>query len=344
MDRLRALGSDSALRWFAVASLVMNIVIIVTGGLVRLTDSGLGCPTWPQCTPGSYTPHAALGVHGAIEFSNRMLTFVLMIIAALTFIAALLHRSADRGYLRKVGWLTFALGFGIPFQGVIGGITVRTHLNPYVVALHTLDSMVLVALSVWLIRLTWSIGARIVSRRTRALTVITFGLAWLVVCLGTVVTGSGPHAGDVHARRTGLDPAVVAHVHAGAVYLLVAATIGCLVLLRNRAALFLLLLEVAQAIIGFVQYYSNLPIGLVSVHMLGAAGTMALAANLLCSVRLAPRPDPGAESGLRADSGPVSDLPASAGLPKSGRPVPSASRPTHRSGPATATRPAPDRA
>jgi len=347
MGRLTALRSNSALRGFAVASLIMNIVIIVTGGLVRLTDSGLGCPTWPQCSPGSYTPHAALGVHGVIEFSNRMLTFMLMIIAALTFIVALLHRTDDRRYRRRVRWLTFGLGLGIPFQGVIGGITVRTHLNPYVVALHTLDSLVLVALSVWLIRITWSVPTRIVAGRTRALSVITFGLAWVVVCLGTVVTGSGPHAGDIHARRTGLNPADVVHVHSGAVYLLVAATIGCLILLRNRAAMFLLLLEVAQAIVGFVQYYSNLPIGLVSVHMLGAAATMALAANLLCSVRLSPPPGSanGSETGsqLRADSEPASDHPASAVLPRPSQPAPAGSRPTHRSGPATAAPPAPDR-
>lgn len=343
MGRLNVAVPVSRLRWFAVSSLVLNILIIVTGGLVRLTDSGLGCPTWPQCTPGSYTPHSALGVHGAIEFSNRMLTFVLMINAALTFIAALLHRSGDRGQDRKLRWLAFALGFGIPFQGVIGGITVRTHLNPYVVALHTLDSMILVALSVWLLRLTWPAPARPVGRRTRLLSVITFGLAWLVVCLGTVVTGSGPHAGDVHARRTGLNPADVSHLHSGAVYLLVAATIGCLVLIRNRATMYLLLIEVAQAIVGFLQYYNNLPIGLVAVHMLGAAGTMALASNLLCSVRLdrgGPFGDGG--SGLRADSEPASHHPASAAPPPPSQPTPAASRPMRRCGPAAATPPAPD--
>lgn len=335
MGRLSLSRFGSALRWLAVASLIMNVVIIVTGGLVRLTDSGLGCPTWPQCTPGSYTPHAALGVHGVIEFSNRMITFILIIFAVLTFVAALLHRSGDRRLDRKVRWLAFALGFGIPFQGVIGGITVLTQLNPYVVALHMLDSMVLVALAVWLVRLTWPAPARPVGGRVRLLTVITFGLAWVVVSLGTVVTGSGPHAGDLQSRRTGLNPADISHLHSGAVYLLVAATIGCLVLLRSRAALLLLLVEIAQGVIGFVQYYSNLPIGLVAVHMLGAATTMALAANLLCSVRLG--------SAVTTDSAPVSDLPASAGLPTPGPPVPAGFRPTPHSGPATATPPEPDR-
>ena len=332
MGRLNLPQSGSTLRWMAVASLIMNIVIIITGGLVRLTDSGLGCPTWPQCTIGSYVPHSALGVHGVIEFSNRMLTFVLIIIAALTFIAAMLHRSQDRRLDRKLRWLTFALGFGIPIQGVIGGITVLTKLNPYVVALHMLDSMALVALAVWLVRLTWPAPARPVGARTRLLSVITFGLAWVVVSLGTVVTGSGPHAGDVHSRRTGLNPADISHLHSGAVYLLVAATIGCLVLVRHRAALLLLLVEIAQGIIGFAQYYNQLPIGLVAVHVLGAASTMALASNLLCSVR------------LRSGSAPASHHPASVGRPTPEQPIPAASRPMHHSGPAVATPPAPDQA
>ena len=337
MGRLTLPRSGRALRVMAVVSLIMNIVIIVTGGLVRLTDSGLGCPTWPQCTPGAYTPHAALGVHGVIEFSNRMITFVLIVIAVLTFVAALLHNSGDRRLDHKVRWVSFAIGIGIPFQGVIGGITVLTRLNPYVVALHMLDSMILVALAVWLVRLTWPAPARRVGPAARTLSVITFGLAWVVVCLGTVVTGSGPHAGDLQSHRTGLNPADISHLHSGAVYLLVAATIGCIVLLRNRAAVLLLLVELGQGAIGFVQYYSNLPIGLVAVHMLGAASTMALAANLLCSVRLR-----SGRSDVRAGSAPASDRRASAGHPTPGQTVPAESRPMHRSGQATAVQPAPD--
>jgi heme a synthase len=324
------------LRWLAVSSLVLNIVIIVTGGLVRLTDSGLGCPTWPECTPGSYVPHSQLGVHGVIEFSNRMITFVLIANAVITFIAAWLYRRPDGSTDRRLRWLTFALGLGIPLQGVIGGITVLTQLNPYVVALHLLDSMVLVALAVWLVRLTWPAPAREVGPRARLLTVVTFGLAWVVVCLGTVVTGSGPHAGDLHAHRTGLNPADISHLHAAAVYLLVAATIACLVAVRNRAALLLLLVEIGQAVVGFAQYYSNLPIGLVTVHMLGAASTMALAANLLCSVRLRPR--------VRSDSAPASDHQASAGLPPSAPPTPVESQPMRRSGPEAAAQPGSGRA
>jgi cytochrome c oxidase assembly protein subunit 15 len=319
-------------RWLpglAIASLVMNVVIIVTGGLVRLTDSGLGCPIWPRCSAGSYTPHPALGVHGQIEFGNRLLTFVLIIIALATFVAALLYRRADGSPDRKLRWLTFAMGAGIPFQGVIGGITVLTHLNPYIVALHMLDSLVLVALAAWLVRLTWRAGSRPVSPAARILSFVTFGLSWLVVCLGTVVTGSGPHAGDVHAVRTGLNPGDVSHLHSGAVYLLVAATITSLVVFRSRAAAALLALELAQGVVGFVQYYSNLPIGLVAVHLLGAAGTIALSSNLLCSVRRRRPADDLYQDGagrVRSESGPDAGRPASTGTRQPGSAAPAESR------------------
>ncbi|QDP97509.1 heme A synthase [Microlunatus elymi] len=291
----RRLGSPTWLRRLAVLSLVMNIVIIITGGLVRLTDSGLGCPTWPQCTPGAYTPHPALGVHGAIEFGNRLITFILMIVALITWISTLLYRRADRTPDRKLRWLSFGIGVGIPFQGVIGGITVLTHLNPYVVALHMLNSLVLVTLATWLVRLTWPAPAKEVGPRARLLSMITFALAWVVVCLGTVVTGSGPHAGDVKAVRTGLNPLDVSHVHSFSVYLLTAATIVSIIVLRNRAAVLLLIIELIQGGIGFAQYFSGLPIQLVILHIAGAAGTIALAANLLYSVRLK-RPAPNTAS------------------------------------------------
>lgn len=278
-------GSPAWVRRLAVASLVMNMVLIVSGGLVRLTDSGLGCPTWPQCSAGSYTPHAALGIHGVIEFGNRMLTFILMFVALVTWIAALLHRRADGTPDRRLRWLTFGMGMGIPFQGVIGGITVRTHLNPYVVALHMLDSLVLVSLAVWLVRLTWPVVARQVTRRVKIVAAAAFVLTWVVVCLGTIVTGSGPHAGNIEAHRTGLNAVTVSHLHATAVYLLVAATLVVLIMLRgHRPALLLLIIEVCQGVIGFVQYYNGLPIPVVELHLLGAASTMAAAANLFLSV------------------------------------------------------------
>jgi len=282
---LTKLGSATGIRRLAVASLVMNIGIILSGGLVRLTDSGLGCPTWPQCSAGSYTPHQALGIHGVIEFTNRTFTFILMFIALITWIAALAYRRADGSPDRRLRWLTFGMGLGIPFQGVIGGITVHTDLNPYVVALHMLDSLVLVALSVWLVRLTWPVSPRQVASRVKGVAGIAFAASWVVVCLGTIVTGSGPHAGDLEAHRTGLNAVTISHLHAAAVYLLVAATLAVIVLLRgHRPAVILLIIEVSQGIVGFVQYYNGLPIGVVELHLLGAACTIAGAANLFLSI------------------------------------------------------------
>lgn len=133
-------------RW-AWASLIANIGIIVTGAVVRLTESGLGCPTWPRCTAQSFVPHQSLGIHGAIEFGNRLLTYVLVVVAVATWIAV--WRWA--GSTRALRQLATALALGIPLQGVIGGITVLTNLNPWIVALHLLLSFALVSGAVLLI-------------------------------------------------------------------------------------------------------------------------------------------------------------------------------------------------
>lgn len=287
----RGLRSGPALRRWAVASLVVNLVIVVTGALVRLTDSGLGCPTWPRCTELSYVAHPELGYHGAIEFGNRLLTFVLVIVALLTWLTAMLYREHGQPRMDVV-LLTTVMALGIPAQAVIGGITVLTHLNPFLVALHLIVSFLLIALSVALIRRTRNVAAVEVRPAPAVLARVTFALMWLVVWLGTVVTGSGPHAGDEHAARTGFDPQLVTQLHASAVYLLVAATIACVVLLRIRAALALLAAELLQATVGIAQYHLGLPVWLVALHLLGAASSMALAANVVLSVRLAPAVNP----------------------------------------------------
>ena len=155
----RPVRGARSLRIGSVASLVANIGIVVTGGVVRLTSSGMGCPTWPRCTEDSYVSHPELGIHGAIEFGNRLLTFVLIAVALLTFVAALRYRDGT-GKRRDLRWLAAGMALGIPAQAVIGGISVWTQLNPFVVALHFIVSMVLIALSVWLIRKVWSIPGR----------------------------------------------------------------------------------------------------------------------------------------------------------------------------------------
>jgi cytochrome c oxidase assembly protein subunit 15 len=282
---------------------VGNIGIVVTGGLVRLTGSGLGCPTWPRCTESSFVAHPALGVHGAIEFGNRLLTFVLIGIAVLTLISAVRYRDApgrsDRagaGRRRKLRLLAAGMALGIPAQGVIGGLTVLTGLNPYLVGLHLLLSTVLISLSVWLVRLTWQVPARPIPRSLAALPAVTLGLLWVAVVIGTVLTGSGPHAGDSRVPRNDLDGLLLTNLHSGLVYATIAATLLCLALLRSRAALLLLAVEVVQAGIGIAQYNMGLPIGLVALHLLGASLAIAAATNLMLSIRRLP-----------AAPGPVSD-------------------------------------
>ena len=280
---LRIVRGPYALRRWAVVSLIMNIVIVVTGGLVRLTGSGLGCPTWPRCTQDSYVSHPQLGIHGAIEFGNRLLTLVLVVAAVLTFVSALLYREDGRPRT-DMRWLTGGLALGIPLQGVIGGIAVLTQLNPYVVGLHFVLSMVLIALAVLLVRKTWHLAAVTATRLSVITTRVTFGLMWLAVWLGTLVTGSGPHAGDENAPRNALDGMLLTRLHTSVVYATVAASVICFVLLRSRAVVLLLLVELVQVGIGMAQYQMGLPIWLVALHLLGASLAIATVTNLMLSV------------------------------------------------------------
>jgi cytochrome c oxidase assembly protein subunit 15 len=280
---LRQPTSRSVERW-AWAAVVANTVIILTGGLVRLTGSGLGCPTWPKCTDSSFVPHRELGLHGVIEFGNRMLTYVLIAVVVATFVAVWRWSGTSRP-LRRLAAL---IALGVPFQGVIGGITVLTDLNPWIVSLHLLLSLLLVSASVLLVVRVRGTSPAGVSPRARALVIATYAVLWAVVYLGTVVTGSGPHAGDDQAPRNMLDPQVMSHVHAVAVYVLVALTIGCCLLLRGapvvRLAVGLLIAEIAQGTIGFVQYFTDLPIALVATHLVGAALLVAVATRLFVEI------------------------------------------------------------
>ena len=276
-------------QWWTMATLVANTVIILTGGLVRLTGSGLGCPTWPRCTDNSFVPHAELGVHGIIEFGNRMLTYVLIAVVIATVVVV--WRWA--GTIRSLRWHAGLIAAGVPFQGVIGGISVLTELNPWVVGLHLVFSMVLVSACTWLVLRVRPPDAAQASARARGLAVAAYALSWVVVYLGTIVTGSGPHAGDANAPRNGLDPAVMSHVHASGVYLLIAVTLVAVLAARGttffRIAVVLLVVELAQGLIGFVQYYTGLPVVLVAAHLVGAAVLVAAATRLLIRSR-SPQP------------------------------------------------------
>ncbi|WP_299445343.1 heme A synthase [uncultured Phycicoccus sp.] len=274
-------------RW-TWATLVANVVIILTGGLVRLTGSGLGCPTWPRCTDDSFVPHRELGAHGLIEFGNRLLTYVLIAIVLATVVAVWRWAGTSRSLRQHA----VVLAFGIPLQGVVGGITVLTDLNPWIVAVHLLLSLVLVALSVWLVVRVRGVAGPAADRGVRRLAAALYALVWVAVYLGTVVTGSGPHAGDANAPRNGLSPETWSHIHAVAVYALVAVTLALWWAVRGtplrRAATVVLGVELAQGAVGFVQYWTGLPVPLVTLHLLGAAALVAAATWLVLLVNGAP--------------------------------------------------------
>ena len=280
-------GLDRFLRPLGWATLVANCVLVVTGGAVRLTASGLGCPTWPRCTDASFTPHGAYDIHSAIEFGNRMLTFVLVAIAVATFVAAW---QSGRRDLRRIA---LALALSIPAQAVIGGITVLTHLNPWIVSFHLLLSLAIVGLSVVFLQRLDHPEPVVVRGPLVGLAWATFAAAWVVLYVGTIVTGSGPHAGDLDSPRNGLNPLQISQLHADAVFLFVGLTLGLLFAVHalgaarttRQAVLLLLGLELAQGAIGFVQYFTDLPIVLVGLHMLGAASISASVTWVLVRVR-----------------------------------------------------------
>ncbi|WP_353809986.1 COX15/CtaA family protein [Agromyces sp. SYSU T00194] len=263
---------DRRIRVFGWLSLASQIVIVGTGGLVRLTGSGLGCPTWPRCTDESFVATPEMGVHGVIEFGNRLLTFVLIAIALITFV--LLWRL--RRQRRDLFWIAFALGAGIPLQGVVGGITVLTQLNPYVVGLHFVVSAGLVALATVLVHrmhLVPGPRTRVVPGWYAGLAHATSAVLLVTLLAGIVTTGSGPHAGDGGAARTGLDPEFVQHVHAWPAYVLLALTLVLLIagfargLAPWRWALALLAVEAVQITVGLIQANTGLPPFLVGAHM-----------------------------------------------------------------------------
>ena len=274
----------SARLWpLAWATLVANVVLVVTGGAVRLTGSGLGCPTWPRCTSTSFTPHGALDVHSAIEFGNRMLTFVLVVIAVATFVAAWVSQRRD------VRLLAFVLALGIPAQAIIGGVTVLTDLNPWVVSFHLLCSLAILGVSVLFLHRLSGFGPGPSPGSLRTLARLAFAAAWVVLYLGTVVTGSGPHAGDADAARNGLDPLQVSQLHADSVFLFLGLCVGLYFAARvsgfsTLPLRVLLAVIVLQGAVGFVQYVTDLPVVLVALHMLGAALVSASVTWVLVSV------------------------------------------------------------
>ncbi|MER7985752.1 COX15/CtaA family protein [Streptomyces noursei] len=262
----------------ALATVVMAVIIVVTGGAVRLTESGLGCSTWPKCTPDSLTPTAAMGINGLIEFGNRLLTYVLCAVIGL-FIIAARARAPRRRALTRLGWAQFWIVMG---NAVWGGIVVLTGLNPYLVAAHFLLTSALLTVAV----LSWQRAKEgdeeprdVVARPVRQLSWLLVAATGALTVIGTVVTGTGPHAGDAHkVHRIPLNWQEVTQLHVDFVYVVVGLSVALWFALRavkapaaaRRTALELLGCIALQGVIGYVQYFSGLPEIVVGLHMLGS--------------------------------------------------------------------------
>ena len=280
---------------WAIANVAANVLLVVTGGGVRVTGSGLGCPTWPQCTSGNIAPVPGneMGIHSVIEFGNRLLTWVLVAVAVATFFAVIRRRPVDRLARR----LALIVALGVPLQGLIGGITVLTNLNPWVVSLHFVATMVIISVATWLaIRVRPREGSLTVDAAgdqtpvLRRLAVILawaiYATTWVTIYFGTIVTGSGPHSGDDIAMRNGLRFDQMAVLHADAVWVLVGLTAAIIALAvaglstLRRSTMIFAAIVLLQGVLGYVQYVLHVPGGLVILHMFGAAILM-IGATLL---------------------------------------------------------------
>ncbi|MCU1432407.1 MAG: cytochrome oxidase assembly [Actinotalea sp.] len=287
-------------RRILLANLVGQVLIVVTGGVVRLTGSGLGCSTWPECEPGRFTPvmHDAVSWHPLIEFGNRTLSGVLVALGLAT--AWTVWRARHRALpYRLLGLVPLA---GVLVQAVVGGLTVLVDLHPAVVGGHFLISMALVAASTALLRRhAEGDGAPqpVVAPLVRTLSWAVAASSVVVLVLGVVVTGSGPHSGDEEvAYRFALDPVAISRMHAAAVWLYVAGVVALVVLTgragrssapapgARRAAVVLLGVTLLQGLVGYVQYLTGLPAVLVAVHMLGASLLVVAQVRQLLSLRV----------------------------------------------------------
>lgn len=274
--------------------------IVITGASVRITGSGLGCSTWPECTPGSFTPtpdQPESPLHAWIEFGNRLLTFILLLNALLLMISILRNKRSE---LRILGLIQI---LGILAQGVLGGITVLTGLNPATVSAHFLLSIVLIAAALSLRQRAHGKTPTDIklAALTRRLARITLALTALVIFAGTIVTGSGPHAGDDLAERFNLDPRMMSWIHADLVIALVGVTVAMLIAIRlgeaeitrsswGVSARNFLIICLAQGLIGYTQYFTGLPELLVGFHILGSVLVWLTVWNLTIKGNVLSRP------------------------------------------------------
>lgn len=288
----------------ALAALVMSVFIVVTGGAVRLTGSGLGCPTWPKCTDDSLTATSEMGLHGAIEFGNRMLTYVLCAAVGWAIIAARSTKPYRRG-LTRLGWVQFWI---VMSNAVLGGIVVLVGLNPYTVAAHFVATSALIAVAtvMWQRTREGDTAPRpLIGKAVQQLVWVLVGASVLLILVGTVVTGAGPHAGDSsEVERMPVDWENVTKLHAVLAWIVVTLTFALWFVLKavdapknplNRTRdLFLILL--AQGVIGYVQYFTDLPEILVGLHMFGSAVTWIAVLRVLLSLRERPLDEIGVQA------------------------------------------------
>jgi cytochrome c oxidase assembly protein subunit 15 len=283
--------SPRVLRLASLTALIVSIIIVFTGGVVRVTSSGLGCPTWPACDPSSLVPTAELGIHGVIEFSNRLFTGVIIVAVGWVIVAARLQRPRNRS-ITRLAWSQFWL---VVANAVAGGVTVLTSLNPWVVAMHFVMAVALLTTTT----LTWQrardtsdegasrgrlssdsmTGGTRMSPTASALSWALAGATLALVLAGTLVSGSGPHSGDSAAvprmpfNWTGI---TVVHGILGAATLAIAVALWLVLsrvenrTARKRVSAFLVI-AVLQSAVGVTQAFTGLPEILVAIHLLGAA-------------------------------------------------------------------------
>jgi cytochrome c oxidase assembly protein subunit 15 len=254
--------------------LFLQSALVVTGGAVRVTGSGLGCPTWPECVPGSYLPvegQAEGALHAWIEFGNRLLTFALLFAAIATFIAVFRSRRRDLRFLASTQVL------GILGQGVLGGITVLTDLNPLAVASHFILSIALIAAATSLHSRRHHAQVRTSSTQVRIsrISSLHVSLAFIVLAIGTLVTGTGPHAGDLDAPRLDFAITTITRFHSAAVWILMICTVVFYLSpdLRYETKRWLKIfffLALLQGGFGYLQYFLGVPEGLVVMHLIGS--------------------------------------------------------------------------
>ncbi|MFC8003327.1 heme A synthase [Streptomyces olivaceus] len=280
----------------AFVALAMAVVIVVTGGAVRLTGSGLGCPTWPKCTDDSLTSTSEMGLHGVIEFGNRMLTYVLCAAVGWAIIAARSQKPYRRS-LTLLGWTQFWVVMG---NAVLGGVVVLVGLNPYTVAAHFLLSTALIAVATVMWQRTREGDAAprpLVGKAVQQLMWVLTAVSILLIAVGTVVTGAGPHAGDSSdVPRMPVDWEMVSKAHAVLAWIVVTLTFALWFVLKAVDApkgpsartrdLFLVLL--AQGAVGYVQYFTDLPEILVGLHMLGSCLVWIAVLRVLLALRERP--------------------------------------------------------